>query len=63
MLTKQEAASYLSLRHFAMTAHALAEHAKRGNGPAHSVVNGYLYYSRDDLDEWAQMRRKCVERR
>ena len=52
-MTRDEAAVYISTKHFPCKSQTLANLATAGNGPAFRKAGQRTLYSKDDCDRWA----------
>lgn len=52
LLTRKEAAAYLTATYFKITARTLAVYVTDGYGPPYRLLGGAAHYSRKDLDDW-----------
>lgn len=52
LLTRKEAATYISANYFKITARTLADYASAGIGPPYRLLGGAAHYNRQDIDEW-----------
>lgn len=54
MLSRKEAADYITTNHFPVTAKTLATYASDGVGPPYRVIGGSARYRPGDIDAWVE---------
>ena len=54
LLTRKEAAEYITQAHFKITARTLAVYASEGIGPPYRLLGGQAHYRRADIDSWVE---------
>jgi hypothetical protein len=52
LLTRKEAAAYISAAYFKVTARTLAVWASSDKGPPYRLLAGQAHYTRKDIDDW-----------
>jgi len=52
LLTRKEAATYITETHFKISARTLAFYASEDIGPAYRILGGAAHYNRADIDSW-----------
>jgi hypothetical protein len=63
--TREKAAEYVNSQGLVVKGKGLKDHATRGTGPEHHIVNGRAVYTREALDKWIseQVARPVSKRR